>query len=62
MGITPLQYVWKRRVEKAKRIMQTTELPLSAVAHMAGFSSQSHFTTVFKHTTGMTPAAWRKES
>lgn len=62
MGISPLQYVWKRRVEKAKRIMLTTELPMQAVSHMAGFSSQSHFTTVFRRVTGASPTTWRRQA
>lgn len=59
VGVPPLRYVWYRRVEKAKRLMATTDIPLAEVSLSCGFSTQSHFTTTFKRNTGMTPAAWR---
>lgn len=37
-------------------------LPLADIAFSCGFSSQSHFTTVFWQETGTTPAAWRKRA
>lgn len=58
-GITPLQYLADRRVESAKSLLRTTSESLVQVSMACGFSSQSHFTTVFRKITGTTPAAYR---
>lgn len=58
-GVTPMRYVWTRRVEEAKRLLRRPGMPLAQVSFEAGFSSQAHFTTAFKAATGKTPAAWR---
>jgi AraC family transcriptional regulator len=51
--------VLERRVEAVK-IGMAGQKPLAEVALDAGFSSQSHFTTAFRLTTGMTPCQWRR--
>jgi len=61
MGVSPIRYVWQRRVEAAKRMLIEDTQSLAMVALNCGFKSQSHFTTLFKHKTGMTPAAYRRE-
>jgi AraC family transcriptional regulator len=59
IGRTPVRYVWSRRVERSKRLLRDRVLPLAAIAYDCGFSSQSHFTTVFKRETGVTPLRYR---
>jgi AraC family transcriptional regulator len=54
-GIPLHQYVIKQRVERAKLLLETTELPISNIASQVGFSSQSHLTYHCKRLTGMTP-------
>lgn len=58
-GLTPMRYVWHRRVERAKLLMRQPGLPLATIAFDCGFSSQSHFTGVFKRETGLTPTEYR---
>jgi AraC family transcriptional regulator len=60
MGMTPTNYIAERRIERAKRLMQETELPISEIALRSGFSSQSHFTTSFRRLAGVTPRSFRK--
>lgn len=55
MGISPHQYVIQQRVERAKVMLLTTDLPISDIALQVGFSSQSHLTQHFKRVIGMTP-------
>lgn len=62
MNIAPIRYVWQQRVERAKRLLRSTKVPLVAIAYDCGFSSQSHFTTAFKEATGVTPSAFRLAS
>lgn len=59
MGMTPTNYIAERRIERAKKLLEETELPISEVALRAGFSSQSHFTTAFRRFAGATPKVFR---
>jgi AraC family transcriptional regulator len=59
MGMTPTNYIAERRIERAKELMQETDLPISEIALRAGFSSQSHFTTSFRRFAGVTPRSFR---
>lgn len=58
-GTSPLRYVWRRRVDRAKALLRNRDLSLTIIAIECGFSSQSHFTTTFKRSTGVTPAQYR---
>ena len=58
-GLTPHQYLVKSRVERARRLLAETDLPIAEVGLRAGFNSQSHFTTVFRRQTRLTPGAYR---
>lgn len=60
MGVTPVRYVWQRRLDLARRLLRETGAPLVDVALACGYASQSHFTTAFKTATGVTPAAYRR--
>src|SRR4029078_886650 len=59
MGMTATTYIAERRIERAKRMLEETELPISEIALRSGFSSQSHFTTAFRRLAGATPKAFR---
>jgi AraC family transcriptional regulator len=58
-GLPPHQYIIKRRIEKAKRLLAQTDLAIAEIAYRVGFSSQSHFTTLFRKHVGTTPKAYR---
>lgn len=53
------EYVQKRRVAHASKLLLDREMPLVDIAYSTGFSDQSHFTRVFKRVTGITPGAFR---
>ena len=59
MGMTPTNYIIERRLERAKKLMQETDLPIADIALRSGFSSQSHFTTSFRRFVGVTPSSFR---
>lgn len=59
-GLAPHQFVLRSRVERAKQLLQSTELSLAEIGLTLGFSHQSHFTTVFRRWVGATPKAWRE--
>ena len=60
MGMTPTNYIAERRIERAKKLMQETDFPISEIALRSGFSSQSHFTTCFRRVAGVTPRSFRQ--
>ncbi|MFM9264782.1 helix-turn-helix domain-containing protein [Tychonema sp. BBK16] len=55
MGITPHQYILRRRIDKAKYLLRDRELSIAEIALGVGFCDQSHFTRCFKRMLGMTP-------
>lgn len=59
-GMPPHQWQMRARVNRAKQILVTTDLPLSVAAVDAGFSDQAHLTRVFRRIVGTTPNDWRR--
>lgn len=60
-GLPPHQYVILRRVERARRLLQTSrDASLAEVASLAGFSDQSQFSRHFKRLVGVTPGQFRR--
>lgn len=59
VGVTPFRWLLKVRIRRAQLLLGTS-MPLSEVAYACGFSSQSHFCTVFKREMVITPSAWRR--
>jgi AraC-like DNA-binding protein len=60
-GVAPRSYLLERRVARAKRLL-ASDRSLSEIALELGFYDQSHFTRVFKQSTGETPAAFRRRT
>jgi AraC family transcriptional regulator len=60
-GLSPHRYVTSRRVERAKAMLQDRDVSLVTVAIACGFSSQAHFSTVFKLHAGVTPGKYRND-
>jgi AraC family transcriptional regulator len=54
-GMPVHQYVIRCRVERAKRLILSGEIPLSQVALMSGFAHQSHMAHMMKRILGLTP-------
>jgi AraC family transcriptional regulator len=61
-GQTPHQYVTRRRIERAKRLLTETEWPLIDIGHQVGFTDQSYFTAVFRRYVGTTPKGYRGDT
>lgn len=58
-GISPIQYIKKRRLEEAKLLLVTTNLPLSEIGDRIGISDISYLSRIFKESTGFSPTAYR---
>jgi AraC family transcriptional regulator len=61
-GMTPMQYVIERRLDRACLLIASTEHDLADIAISAGFSSQSHLTSTLKKRRGITPLRLRREA
>ncbi len=62
MNIRPNEYVTRRRLQEAMRLLLDTDGQLSEIAAGSGFSDAGYFCTVFKKHTGMTPQEYRKSN
>ena len=59
-GVSPNAYMTEQRIDRAKKLLTETELPIADIALRTGFASQSHFTTTFRKLVWTTPKAFRK--
>ena len=58
-GSTPRDYLSRIRLEKARTQLETTDLPVRAIAAQCGFDSVPHFIRMFEKKTGWSPARYR---
>jgi AraC-like DNA-binding protein len=61
-GTRPHEFVQRRRIERAKELLRSSNLNSLAIALQTGFRTQAHFTTVFKKWVGVTPARWQLQA
>ena len=54
-GAPPHQYILDLRLDFAERLLAENRMTIADIAHLSGFSSQSHFTTVMKKYRQVTP-------
>jgi AraC family transcriptional regulator len=59
-GVSPNVYMIEQRIERAKKLLSETDLPITDVALRVGFASQSHFTTTFRRLAWTTPKTFRE--
>jgi AraC family transcriptional regulator len=61
IGEAPHAYLVRRRLDRARHLMLTSDTALSEVALACGFVDQAHLSKLFRRCTGQSPAAWRRE-
>lgn len=59
IGMTPSDFIRNVRLRRACEILARHDVDVAQVAYKVGFTSQPHFSTVFKKFTGMTPTEYR---
>lgn len=59
-GTTPLRWILAERVRLAQRLLETTELPVGAVAHNSGFGTPDNLRKHFARAVRTTPQAYRR--
>ncbi|SFM28215.1 AraC-type DNA-binding protein [Paenibacillus sp. 1_12] len=53
-------YINRKRLQKAKELIEQSDMLINAIAHAAGFNSSNYFYYVFKKEYGLTPNAYRR--
>lgn len=59
VGIPPLEYIQRKKIEKAKTLIQKTDFNMKYIAYDLGFSSPSYFTVVFKQYNNISPLEYK---
>ena len=62
VGLSPMEYVVVRRVERAKAMISSTREPLAEVALACGFADQAHLNRRFRDVVGISPGRWRRSN
>jgi AraC family transcriptional regulator len=60
VGQTPHEFLIRRRMHRAQRLMLSTDLPLCEIAGECGLADQAHLSRLFRRVVGATPASWRR--
>ena len=60
-GVTPAVYVAERRIERAQDLLRATNLTVTEVCMMVGYSSLGSFSTKFHELVGMSPSAYQEK-
>lgn len=59
--ISPIQYLLSIRIEKAKTLLEETNLKVGDIAASVGFSAQQRFNDIFKKHLGLSPSEYRQQ-
>lgn len=62
VGMPMGEYITRRRLEAARKALEFTDQPIPDIAHTLAFSSESHFISVFRRHTGVTPGQYRRKA
>ena len=61
-GYTPIEYVQITRINHAKKLLMYSNFNVTTISYECGFQNISHFISVFKNLTGITPLQFRKNN
>jgi transcriptional regulator GlxA family with amidase domain len=61
-GLPPVDYVQRLRVTAARRMLEEDERSVQEVCQAVGYEDAAFFRTLFKRHTGLSPAAYRRQS
>jgi transcriptional regulator GlxA family with amidase domain len=59
-GSSLIEYLQNLRVEEAKQLLESTDLPMEDISEQSGYSDTSFFRRLFKRLTGLTPGKYRQ--
>jgi AraC family transcriptional regulator of arabinose operon len=62
LGVTPQQFVERRRLDAAARLLELTSRSVASVAAQVGYADPLYFSTRFRLHTGSSPTTYRRRS
>lgn len=60
-GQSPIEYLLNKRLKESKKLLATTDIGISQMSSIIGFSNSSYFSQYFKKNVGCSPSEYRKE-
>ncbi len=60
LGVTPIAYINRFRVNQAKQLLTDTHKSITEIALDVGFSDSSYFSRIFRRQVGLSPTAYRE--
>lgn len=61
MGMSPCDYLMKRKLQRAEDLLLISNMSIEEVAHECGFQDEFYFSRFFRKKKGIPPLLWRKE-
>jgi transcriptional regulator GlxA family with amidase domain len=61
INMTPMEFLQSARIDCARNLLETSDLPLKTVAYKSGFGSVRHMRSLFAEKLGLTPAQYREQ-
>lgn len=59
VGMTPMEFIQNARIDRARELLENSDLPLKTVAFRSGFGSVRHMRVLFDDRLGLTPTQYR---
>jgi len=59
-GLSPYQYYFQLRINRAKHLLRGTDLTIKQIAATLRFENPYHFSQAFKKKVGVAPSQWRR--
>lgn len=59
--MSPIEFVRQKRMQKARELLLTTDIPLKEIAELIGFQDQTQLSRAFRQTVGVSPIEYRKK-
>lgn len=59
VGLPPLRYLSRYRLDRVRELLLSTDLPVSAIAQRTGFPDPTYINRVFRRAEGCTPTQYR---
>jgi len=60
LGISPITYLLRTRLERAKYLLKNTSFKIAVIAEMSGFGHEKYFQLFFRKSEKIPPGQWRK--
>lgn len=61
VGMSPMAYLRKMRVERMARLLASTDLSIAEAAHSVGWTNQFHASQTFHVAYGVSPTEYRRQ-